>query len=107
MNEETLELLSKIDAKIAKYQKLREELLPKKEMPRIEPYIDLEIRVKARVKELEELTQNLEEKVRERTKEIQKKVEELEKFQKFSVGRELKMIELKKKIKEIKNNNKK
>ncbi len=67
----------------------------------------LEVRVAARVKELEELTQSLEEKVKKRTKEIQKNVQELEKFQKFAVGRELKMIELKKKIKEIKNNNKK
>ncbi|MCP6718394.1 MAG: hypothetical protein KJI70_02550 [Patescibacteria group bacterium] len=65
----------------------------------------LEVRVKARVRELEELTQSLEEKVKRRTEEIQKKVQELEKFQKFAVGRELKMIELKKKIKEIENNN--
>ena len=67
----------------------------------------LEVKVRARVKELEELTQSLEEKVKRRTKEIQKKVQELEKFQKFAVGRELKMIELKKKIKEMENNNKK
>lgn len=66
----------------------------------------LEVRVKARVKELEELAQGLEEKVKKRTREIQKKVQELEKFQKFAVGREIKMVELKKKLKELQKNNK-
>jgi len=62
----------------------------------------LEIKVKARTKELEELTQGLEEKVKERTKEIEKKVEELKKFNKLAVDRELKMIQLKKEIKILK-----
>lgn len=62
----------------------------------------LEIKVKARTKELEEERASLEEKVKERTKELQGKVEELEKFQKIAVGRELKMVELKKEIKELK-----
>jgi len=96
-----------------KLKKTNEELREKvKELESVSVNLEeaketLEIRVEARVKELEELTQNLEEKVKKRTKEIQKKVQELEKFQKFAVGRELKMIELKKKMKEIKNNNKK
>jgi hypothetical protein len=69
----------------------------------------LEIKVKARTRELEELTQTLEEKVKERTKELQEKtielqerVAELEKFHKLTVGRELKMIELKEEIKKLK-----
>ena len=41
-------------------------------------------------------------KVEERTKELQEKLEELENFQKFAVGREIKMVELKKEIKRLK-----
>ena len=62
----------------------------------------LEIKVKARTQELEEERVSLEEKVKQRTKEFQEKLEELEKFHKFAVGRELKMIELKNEIKELK-----
>lgn len=61
----------------------------------------LEIKVEARTKELRELAESLEEKVKERTKEIQERVEELERFQRVAVGRELKMVELKKRIKEL------
>lgn len=43
----------------------------------------------------------LEGKVKERTKEIEKRKEDLEKFYSLTVGRELKMAELKKKIKEL------
>jgi methyl-accepting chemotaxis protein len=62
----------------------------------------LEIKVRARTKALNELAQSLEEKVKERTKELQNKVEELERFYKLAVGRELKMTELKKEIKKLK-----
>lgn len=62
----------------------------------------LEIKVVARTKELRELAESLEEKVKERTRELQKRVEELERFHKLTVGRELKMVELKKEIKKIK-----
>lgn len=60
----------------------------------------LEIKVKARTRELQELTKNLEEKVGERTKELQNRLSELERFHRLTVGRELKMIELKKRIKD-------
>jgi len=62
----------------------------------------LEIKVKARTKELGELTQSLEEQVKEKTKELQGKLEELERFQKLAVGRELKMVELKKEKERLK-----
>jgi len=61
----------------------------------------LEIKVQARTRELKELAESLEEKVKERTIELERRIAELEKFHKLTVGRELKMIELKEKIKEL------
>lgn len=58
----------------------------------------LEIKVKARTQELEELTEGLEGQVKERTKELQKRIEELEKIHQLTVGRELKMVDLKREI---------
>ena len=62
----------------------------------------LEIKVKARTQELEELAASLEENVKERTKELQEKIDELERFQRLTVGRELKMIALKEELKKNK-----
>jgi len=62
----------------------------------------LEIKVKARTEELEELAESLDEKVKEKTKELQERLEELEKFHRLAVGRELRMINLKKEIKKLK-----
>ena len=58
----------------------------------------LEVRVNARTEELRKLNQTLEEKVKERTSDLREKIYDLENFQKLTVGRELKMIELKKEI---------
>ncbi len=58
-------------------------------------------------KEIGKSKQNLEKEVEEKTKELKSKVRELEKFQKFSVGREMKMIELKKQIEELKGSGRK
>ncbi len=62
----------------------------------------LEIKVNARTKELNELNEQLEGKVQKRTEEMKKKLDELEKMSKLMVGRELKMIELKKALKKAK-----
>lgn len=56
----------------------------------------LEIQIKARTKALEEEKATLEIKVGNRTKELQEKVNELQRFRKLVVKRELKMIDLKK-----------
>ncbi|HDL75086.1 MAG TPA: hypothetical protein ENH06_01775 [bacterium] len=61
----------------------------------------LKIKVKARTRELRELTEKQETIIKKRTKKLQEKIKELERFQKLSVGRELKMIDLKKQIKKL------
>ena len=61
----------------------------------------LEIKVRARTRELSELNKTLEEKVRERTKELRERVDELNKWFKLTVGRELKIIELKQEIEKL------
>jgi len=72
-------------------------------------------RAEGLAKELGELSKTLEQKVKERTKEleksykelekkkeeVEKRTEELERFHKLTVGRELEMVNLKKKIKEL------
>jgi flavodoxin len=62
----------------------------------------LEIKVLARTRELRELAGGLESKVEERTSELKEKIKELERFNRVAVGRELKMIELKKEIEKLK-----
>lgn len=64
--------------------------------------LGLEAKVKIRTRELEELTAGLEERVEQRTEELQEKLEKLEQFQKITVGRELKMVELKQEIERLK-----
>lgn len=61
----------------------------------------LEIKVQARTVALEHERASLEEKVKQRTKELEKRLNELERFHKLAVGRELRMVELKKNIKEL------
>ncbi|MBI5306215.1 HAMP domain-containing protein [Candidatus Wolfebacteria bacterium] len=65
--------------------------------------ISLEQRINERTAELMELKVGLEKAVIERTSELKKKLEELEKFKKLTINRELKMIELKKEIENFKN----
>lgn len=54
------------------------------------------------IAELKKLQEGLEEKVKERTKELQERIDELERLHKLTVGREIKMIELKEEIKKLK-----
>jgi len=72
-----------------------------------ESKIVLQVKVKARTRELEELAKSLEGKVKIRTRELEKRLSELEKFHKLTVGRELKMMDLKKEIEKLKIKNNK
>lgn len=58
--------------------------------------------VTSRTEELEKLQANLEQVVKERTHELESKIKELETFQRLTVGRELKMIELKNELARLK-----
>jgi len=60
----------------------------------------LEIRVRARTRALRTLAESLDTEVKKRTKELQERINELERFHKLTVGRELKMIELKKTLRQ-------
>ncbi len=60
----------------------------------------LEVKVRARTRELNELNKNLEKEIEKRTEEMQRKLREFEKMSKLMVGREMKMIELKKNLEE-------
>lgn len=51
---------------------------------------------------LKAIYQKMEETIKARTQDLKEKIEELEKFQKIAIGRELKMIELKEEIKKLK-----
>ncbi len=62
----------------------------------------LEVQVSERTVELEKLKNNLEKEVVERTKELHSKVDDLEVMNKAMVGREIKMVELKKEIEDLK-----
>ena len=62
----------------------------------------LEAKVAERTKKLKELSEGLDQQVREKTKKLEEKIEELEKFNKLVIGRELKMVELKKEIEDLK-----
>jgi ammonium transporter, Amt family len=62
----------------------------------------LEIKVRERTKELQELTKSLDIQVKEKTQALEEKIEELEKFNNLAIGREIKMIDLKEENKELK-----
>jgi HAMP domain-containing protein len=81
------------------FNKMTEELEVAKKTMEEERDI-LEIKVNARTKELNQINEKLEEEVQSRTEQMKKKLVELEKMGKLMVGRELKMIELKKALQE-------
>lgn len=104
-----LESLEKARSDLEKKVKERTKELEKKTSELIKAKMNLEeaksvleIKVKARTRELSELNKTLEEKVKGRTTELQERIEELNKFFKLMVGRELRMIELKEEINRLK-----
>ena len=52
-------------------------------------------------RKLESYSKNLEKEVKKRTVELEKKNKELERFNRMAVGRELRMVKLKKRIREL------
>ena len=62
---------------------------------------NLEEKVRERTQEIKNFADELKMKIKERTGELEKKVSDLERFQNLAIGRELKMVELKKKIEEM------
>jgi methyl-accepting chemotaxis protein len=88
VNDEIGDLATEFNLMIDRLKLARESLQEDKKV--------LEIKVKARTNELEELNLSLDEKVKDRTIELQSRVEELERFHRLTVGREIKMLELKK-----------
>ncbi|MBD3208675.1 MAG: hypothetical protein GF370_04465 [Candidatus Nealsonbacteria bacterium] len=82
-------------------EKEREELIKAQDQLRV-TRDTLEVRVRARTQELRHLTEDLEKQVRGRTKELEGKIKELENFQKFAVGREMKMVEMKQELEKLK-----
>lgn len=95
-------LLNKVNLQLRKLNAELEERVKKRTKELEKAKGALEVEVKARTKQLSEAAEDLEEQVKQRTKELQGKIEEMEKFQKLVVGRELKMIELKKEIGRLK-----
>jgi PAS domain S-box-containing protein len=87
---------------ILRYQEKLKREIEKKIRELEEAKAILEIKVKARKKELEELSQSLKEKIKAKNKELQEKIQELEKFKKFAIGREAKLIELRKEAEKLK-----
>ncbi len=62
----------------------------------------LEIRIKAKTRELQEQARLLREENRLKTEALRRRIDELERFRRMVVGRELKMVELKEKISQLK-----
>ena len=65
----------------------------------------LEIRVRAKTRQLQEQKEMLDEMVKERTKELQKKIDELKKFQEIALGREYRVFQLKEELERLKKEN--
>ena len=86
--DEIEELSRHLDFMVKEIREYQEELEDSKKV--------LEIKVRARTRQLQEQALALKKENEEKTKKLREKLKELERFYKLSVGRELKMIELKK-----------
>ena len=87
-------------------EKLAKEQIEQEVQKRTFELKNAQVSLEARTTELEKLKSGLEISVAERTEELKNKVTELERTNKSMIDRELKMIELKKEIEELKESNK-
>ncbi len=62
----------------------------------------LEAKVNERTRELKDFSDTLDTQIKEKTKNLEEKIEELERFNKLVIGRELKMVELKEELEQLK-----
>ena len=61
----------------------------------------LEVRVKARTRQLREQARSLRKENERKTQDLKKRIREMERFQNLTVGREIRMRELKKEVKKM------
>ncbi len=107
LEERVKERTKELEKKTVEAEKKSKELEKKtKELEEIKEALEesrniLKVKVRARTRELRELNESLEKKVKERTEELQERVDELNKWFKLTVGRELKMAELKEEVNEL------
>ena len=94
--------LKKTSRKLAESKEHLEEKVRERTHELEEAKTFLKEKVRERTKELENLNNSLETEIAKQTNEIKEKLVELERFNKLAVGREIKMIELKHEIKELK-----
>jgi len=88
------ELIDTFNSMVAELKKSRAALEEAKDI--------LEIRVKARTRQLQEIIDGQETTIRSRTKELEEQIKELERFRRLTIDRELKMMTLKEEIKNLK-----
>jgi len=96
---EKIEALNKVKKELFEVNLVLEERIRERAKELEEAKSVLEIKVQARKEELNKLASNLEEQVKERNKELEEKIAALKEINRFTIEREIKVVEIKKGIK--------